>query len=164
MPPLRDHGFPLRTITGDFVLFGKLQFVVANRMGRFCSQPEICSRCLLFMEQVCRCFGAGVRVCWRKCAKRVMTCATIVRRMSFPGAGPHPKSIPAPNRCGTCAKKQEKNGGSKRKGASGAYGPNPSKTDASSRSRRRPFPHPTTIETLVNTMNIKYLNRKRYTI
>ena len=49
--------------------------------------------------------GAGPRGKWRRCGKKVYTCATAERTSPFPGAGPHPKSTPAPKGSGTCTMK-----------------------------------------------------------
>ena len=60
--------------------------------------------------------GAGPRGKWRRCGKRCETCATAVHTSPFPGAGPHPKTTPAPKGGSTCAKKvrhlRQKVGGS----------------------------------------------------
>ena len=65
----------MRTITGVFVLFGKLQFVIAYRMGVFvlneglgAGVEDLWSRSAVVLAQVGRNAGAGVRVCWRRCA------------------------------------------------------------------------------------------------
>ena len=47
--------------------------------------------------------GAGERYRWRRCGKKGRTCATGKRRCPFRGAGPHPKTLPAPKTSDTCA-------------------------------------------------------------
>ena len=48
--------------------------------------------------------GAGVRTYRRRCGKWGMTCATVAPRNHFCGAGPNPKTSPAPETATTCAK------------------------------------------------------------
>jgi hypothetical protein len=48
--------------------------------------------------------GAGVVLFWRRCGKRVKTCATGERESPFCGAGTQGIITPAPKKVGTCAK------------------------------------------------------------
>ena len=56
-----------------------------------------------FAAQVCSAFGAGMDSCWRKCGKKVETCAIGAHRCPFCGAGPQAKTTPAPEGNTTCA-------------------------------------------------------------
>ena len=47
--------------------------------------------------------GAGEQAKWRRCGKSGGTCATRTRRNPIHGAGPQPKTSPAPKSCSTCA-------------------------------------------------------------
>ena len=56
-----------------------------------------------FLIQPCALYGAGVVSSWRRCGKRVGTCATAAHRLTFRGAGPQGKITPAPKMGHACA-------------------------------------------------------------
>jgi hypothetical protein len=49
-------------------------------------------------------FGAGAKCVWRRCGKRVDTCASGERMSPICGAGTQEKTTPAPAKANTCAK------------------------------------------------------------
>ena len=81
--------------------------------GHVCSKRHIHVRLNLkkpgfLAAQMCSTFGAGMDCCWRRCGKRVGTCAIGARICPFCGAGPQAKTTPAPRGSETCAMRKNR--------------------------------------------------------